>query len=263
MRSVMTTVLARGAVLMIAVDALVGLRLLRVARRTRRLPEALLGSAFVLLGVLGYPLTTAARRGVFGSEAADAAAMGAGLLIQDVACLGVYVFTARTFRAGELWARALVWLVGAAFVASLAGHAVSDGFAPGSRSAGYWLGFAMRTLAFGWACVEALRQHQSATRRLRLGLVDPLVANRFLIYAIGMGGVFAAFAIHFLGLIFTPNAAESVWVLAGTGAVGVVTAIPTWLAFMPPAAYRRWIVARAEAKATVPAPAVAHPLAPR
>lgn len=257
----MKTVLALGAVLMVAVDALVGVRLLWVARRSRRLPEALLGSAFLLLGVLGYPLTTAARRGAFGSEAGDAAAMGAGLLVQDMACLAVYLFTARTFRAGEPWARVLVWLVGAAFVASLVGHAVSDGFAPGSRSPGYWLGFALRTLAFAWACAEALRQYRSATRRLRLGLVDPLVANRFLIYAIGMGGVFVAFAIHFLGLILTPNAAESIWVLAGTGAVGVATAIPTWLAFMPPAAYRRWVVARAETAA--PAAAAARPLAPR
>src|SRR5690606_39003756 len=70
-----------------------------------------------------------------------------------------------------------------------------------------------------------------------------------------------AFAIHFLGLILTPNAAESIWVLAGTGAVGVATAIPTWLAFMPPAAYRRWVVARAETAA--PAAAAARPLAPR
>lgn len=77
----MTLLLAAGALAMITVDAVVGVRLLRLARRTRKVPEAALGTAFLLLGAIGYPLTTLARRGVIGSAAVNEALMGGGLLI--------------------------------------------------------------------------------------------------------------------------------------------------------------------------------------
>lgn len=240
----MTILLALGASTMIGVDAVVGLRLLRIAARTRQLPEATLGLAFLLLGCLGYPLTTAARRGLGGSEGAEAALMAVGLFAQNVACLAVYLMTARTFRSGEGWARAMVWLAAVAFAASLIGQTLTDGFAPHSTSPAYWLGFGARAGAFGWACAESCRQYRLAARRLRLGLVDPVVANRFLLFAFGMGGVFLAFAVFLAGSLTTANVAESRWVLVVTGCVGVATAIPTWLAFLPPAAYRRHLLAR-------------------
>jgi hypothetical protein len=227
---------------MIAVDAIVGVRLLAIARRTRQLPEAALGIAFLLLGAIGYPMTTAARRGVLPGDEANAALMGLGLLVQDVACLGVYVMTAHTFRAGAGWARTLAVVAGLAFAASWLGQAATDGFAPHSTSGPYWLGFAARTLAFGWACVESARQYGLAARRLSLGLVDPLVANRFLLFSLGMGGVFAAFLVFLVGTLTTDNVGESRAVLAATGCVGVATAIPTWLAFLPPARYRRHLL---------------------
>jgi hypothetical protein len=232
---------------MIGVDAVIGVRLLGIARRTRELPEAMLGMAFLLLGGFGYPLTTAARRGLFGGEEANAAAMAIGLLAQDVACFGVVLMTARTFRAGEAWARGVVWAAAAIFTASLVGQALTDRFAPHSMSASYWAGLLLRTAAFAWACAEACRQYARARRRLRLGLVDPLVANRFLLFALGMGGVLCAFLAFVAGSLVSPRPAELPWVLALTGCFGVLTAIPTWLAFLPPAAYRRRVRARAAA----------------
>jgi len=247
-----TSLLALGALTMIGVDAVVGVRLLGIARRTRQLPEAMLGMAFLLLGGIGYPLTTAARRGALGSEEGNAALMALGLLTQNVACFGVYLMTARTFRSGEGWARALVWLAAAAFTASLAGQAATDRFAPHSMSPAYWLGLGARTAAFAWACAESWRQYRLATRRLQLGLVDPLVANRFLLFALGMGGVLSAFLVFVAGSLTSENPAESRWVLALTGCVGVLTAVPTWLAFLPPAAYRRYL--RAQRRLAAPTP---------
>jgi hypothetical protein len=237
---------------MIAVDAVIGVRLLGIARRTRQLPEAMLGMAFVLLGGLGYPLTTAARRGALGSEEGNAALMAVGLLAQNVACFGVYLMTARTFRAGEGWAQVLAWLAAAAFVGSLAGQAATDGFASHSMSPAYWLGLGTRTGAFAWAAAESCRQYRLARRRLQLGLVDPVVANRFLLFALGMGGVLAAFLVFIAGSLTNPNPAEVRWVLAATGCVGVLTAVPTWLAFLPPAAYRRHL--RAQRGVAAPTP---------
>lgn len=242
----MTGLIALGGLTMVVVDTVVGLRLLAIARRTRQLPEAMLAMAFLLLGGIGYPLTTLARRDLLPSPEGSAALMAIGLLAQDVACLGIFLMTARTFRSGDGWARVLVWLAAAVFAASLAGEALSDGFAPHVMGPAYWLGLVTRTVAFAWSCAESWRQYRLAVRRLRLGLVDRLVANRFLLYALGMGGALFAFLAFMAGSLTGANPATTPWVLALTSAGGVASAIPTWLAFLPPAAYRRYLLAQRE-----------------
>ncbi len=235
----MTTLLAIGALAMILVDAIVGVRLLILARRTRQIPEAALGTAFLLLGAIGYPLTTLARRGVLESESVNAALMGGGLLIQDVACFAVVLATAQTFRGGTLMARVVVALAAVWFLASWFGQLATSGFGPLEANFAYSAGLAARTAAFGWASFEAFRAYAHGRKRLRLGLAEPLVVNRFLLFAIGMGAAFAAFVIFVVGQLTTANPAAAAWVLAATGVMGIVTAVPTWLAFVPPAAYRR------------------------
>lgn len=235
----MTTLLGVGALAMITVDAIVGARLLALARRTRQIPEAALGTAFLLLGAIGYPLTTLARRGVIESETVNAALMGGGLLVQDIACFAVILATAQTFRSGSRTARVAVVVAAVWFAASWLGQLVTSGFGPLETNFAYSAGLAARTAAFAWASVEGFRAHAQGRRRLRLGLADPLVVNRFLLFGIGMGAVFAAFVIFIIGQLTTANPSAAAWVLAATGVMGITTALPTWLAFLPPAAYRR------------------------
>lgn len=235
----MTILLAVGALAMIAVDAVVGVRLLLLARRTREVPEAALGTAFLLLGAIGYPLTTLARRGVIASDSVNAALMGGGLLVQDVACFAVVLATAQTFRGGTRVGRVVVAGAAVWFAASWLGQLVTSGFGPLETNLAYSAGLGARTAAFGWASFEAFRAHAHGRRRLRLGLAEPLVVNRFLLFGIGMGAVFAAFVIFIVGQVTTANPSAAAWVLAATGAMGIASAIPTWLAFLPPAAYRR------------------------
>lgn len=235
----MTILLAAGALAMIAVDAVVGVRLLLLARRTREVPEAALGTAFLLLGAIGYPLTTLARRGVIASDGINAALMGGGLLVQDIACFAVVLATAQTFRGGTRVGRGVVAGAAIWFAASWLGQLVTSGFGPLETHLAYSAGLAARTAAFGWASFEALRAHAHGRRRLRLGLAEPLVVNRFLLFGIGMGAVFAAFVIFIVGQLTTANPSAAAWVLAATGVMGIASAIPTWLAFLPPASYRR------------------------
>ena len=235
----MTSVLGLGALAMIAVDAVIGVRLLFLASRSRAVPETALGLAFVLLGALGYPLTTAARRGVLPTDEANQVLMAVGLLAQDVACFGVYVMTAYTFHSGDRTARGLVGLAGVAFVASWIGQAFQTAFAPNATSAAYFVGLAARAVAFAWACAASLREYGLARRRMRIGLVDPLVANRFLLFGLGTGGVLVAFLVFLVGQLTNENVAEVTWVLAATGVAGLFAAVPTWLAFLPPQVYRR------------------------
>ena len=243
----MDSLLGLGALAMVAVDAVVGVRLLLLAQRTRELPEAALGAAFVLLGAIGYPLSTAARRGLLPTDEANATLMAVGFAAQNLACLAVYWMTARTFRSELRWARWLVVGAGVAFGVSYVGHALDSGFVGDTTGGSYFLGLVTRAGAFAWACFESLRQFGLARRRLAIGLVDPLVANRFLLFGLGTGGVFAAFAIFLVAQLMHAKVAEAAWVLAATGAAGLFAAVPTWLAFLPPAFYRRRFEADAPA----------------
>lgn len=233
---------------MVAVDAVVGVRLLLLAQRTRELPEAALGAAFVLLGAIGYPLSTAARRGLLPTDEANATLMAVGFAAQNLACFAIYWMTARTFRAGVRWAQGLVVAAGLAFVMSYVGHALETGFVGDTTGGAYYLGLVTRTGAFAWVCFESLRQYGLARRRLALGLVDPLIVNRFLLFGLGTGGVFAAFAIFLAAKLMDAPVAESGWVLAATGMAGLFAAVPTWLAFLPPPFYRRWFAPSAVAR---------------
>lgn len=244
----MNSLLGLGALVMVAVDAVVGVRLLLLAQRTRELPEAALGAAFVLLGAIGYPLSTAARRGLLPTDEANAMLMAVGFAAQNLACLAIYWMTARTFRSEVREATALVVAAGLALAISYVVHALDNGFVGNTTGAAYYLGLVTRTGAFAWACFESLRQFGLARRRLALGLVDPLVVNRFLLFGLGTGGVFAAFAIFLVAQLLHTKVAEAGWVLAATGAAGLFAAVPTWLAFLPPAFYRR----RFEADAPAP-----------
>jgi len=241
----MRGLLGLGALAMIGADTVVGVRLLLLAWRTRELPETTLGLAFLLLGAIGYPLATAARRELLPTDAGNAALMAAGLLAQNLACLAMYLNTAATFRAGARWARVLGGAAAAGLAASYAGQAAATRFAPHATGVAYYLGLAIRAGAFAWSASEGLRYYTRARRRLRLGLADPVVTNRFLLFGLGTAGVFAAFVIFWIGQLTTANVAESTWVLAATSVVGIVSAVATWLAFLPPAAYLRRIQARA------------------
>jgi hypothetical protein len=237
--------LALGGLAMIVADAAVGVRLLTLARRTRALPEATLGIAFLLLGVVGYPLATAARRGVLAGAGADGLLLGAGLLAQDVACFALYVHVARTFRAGSRSADAIAALAGVLLAASWVGQALGDGFDPAANGPAYLAGIGLRAGAFAWAALESLRCFVLARRRLRLGLADPVVTDRFRLFGVAASAVFAAFAIFLLGRLVHPGAAEATWVLATSSAAGLVAAVGMWLAFLPPAAYVRRVAAHA------------------
>lgn len=239
----MERLLGLGIVVMIAADAIVGTRLLLLARRTRQVPELAFGLSFLLLGVVGYPLSIAARR------AADPGGMlAAALTAQNLACLAMYVATWRSFRAGDPWARGAVVTAACAFALSLLGDSLATGrwdFRDGGPA--YYLGFVARAAAFVWAALEASRYHAMLRRRLALGLADPVLVDRFRLWALASASISLGFAVFLLGRLFTANVAESPPVLAASSVVGIAAGAAVLLAFAPPAAYLRRVTARAAA----------------
>jgi hypothetical protein len=243
----MESPLGIGVGVMIAADAVVGLRLLLLARRTRRIPETAFGCAFILLGVVGYPLSILARKTAMSGEPGNVL-LAAALCAQNLGCLAMYVATWTTFRPAARWGAHGVGLAAAAFALSLLGDSLAQGAWVLHDGGGwYYLGLWTRAGAFVWAAVEAIRYHVLLRRRLRIGLADPVIVDRFRLWAISSAAVCIAFLAFFVGRLLALNVAVSPPVLLTTSLAGLVAGVTVLLAFTPPAAYLRR-VAKAYAK---------------
>ena len=228
--------------------ALLGLggRLLRLARRTGKAPERWLGLAFACAGASAWLLPLAASEGLAAAHAQRIALAAQVGLTGAVALLAV--FTWRAFRPDSRRAAALAALV----IAANAGAClalVASGAALPSGPLGL-VAVLARCAALVWLFGESTRYAARMRRRLALGLADPVVANRFLLWSIWTGAL-AAIPLFVLVLRATgaleppapgaPLPAAARAALAVLAAGGGLAAAAGWLAFFPPAAYRRWI----------------------
>jgi hypothetical protein len=231
---------AIGGGAFVLVSWVLGVRLLALWLRTRQVPELACGLGLLLMGGVGYPLIALVQEAPLASRV-KIALLAAQMLCHVVGATVFCVFTQRVFRPSESWA----WLItGATFAAVMTGALVqiwSPGllaYAEKGEGIWHWHG-AASTLPLLWAGAESLRYHGLMRRRQQLGLADPLLTDRFRLWAVAM---FAAALITIISIT-----AESLGSsLAGTafggiviGSLGSVSAGAIWLAFLPPAAYRR------------------------
>lgn len=220
-----------------------GVRLLMLSRRTGMLPELLLGIAFLCGGTLGAMLEVVAQQG---AEALGPQMSGRLLMSGKLAGgvgLGVYnFFVWRVFRPDEGWAGALFFAVLAVTAVAFAGFAASGTFATGVVDGRwFWLEFAARVVSPAWLAFESFRYYGAMRRRVALGLADPLVANRFLLWGAGalLGLLMLCTSLppRFLGSDH-PLMPIDIIVL---GTAGIATSACYWLAFFPPAPFERWV----------------------
>jgi hypothetical protein len=243
---------ALGGLAFVVPSILVGIRLLRLAVRTRKIPELCIGLALLLMGGLGYPLIMTARMAVRLGDPARVGLMAVAVLLMGVGMLAVAVFNQRVFRPGEGWARGVVVAVAVSMLACL-GLQLRD---PGLEAAAFHnrgLGFRLFLLHSGvltaWGASESLLAWSRLRRQLRLGLADAVVCERVLLWGIAsvasaIVGLTSTVA-GFLGINFAATALGA----AVTAPLGLVAAGSMWLAFLPPAAYLRRVRARAAAVA--------------
>ncbi len=233
----MASLLGVGVLVMVVADSVVGLRLLRLAWRSRQLPEALLGTTLIGFAGVGYPLSITARRAAEAGEVWAEPLLGAALAAQNGACIAMLVFTWWTFRR-TTGARIGLLLGLLALVTSpiapLAGAAASWDSGPF-----YALGFAGRAGAFAWASTEAWLYWQRLRRQARLGIgpQDAAVLDRFRLWGIGSAAVVVGFALFLGARLAGLDVARNPWLLVSTSAAGLISGITIWLAFLPPRAY--------------------------
>ena len=241
-----------ATLLFVAASAVVSVRLLLLARRTRCKPELLLGLGILGTAVLGYGVLIAAIlvRGVenaIGTTPLERALQGTGTLLHDLGVSMIVLFVLNVFRSGERWALVLAGALLAALWLGSLGWELENGFRNAGVGNGFWwLRYAVIWSYSLWTMLESYRYYALMRRRLALGLVDPLVANRFFLWGTGaLGTSLAIWTASIPFLLMDRPAVAIAWMPAiqiATASFGVATVAIYYLTFFPPAAYRRWVV---------------------
>lgn len=231
----------------VAVTLAIGARLLLLARRTGGRPELLLGLGLPLTGGVGYGLlvgASLAREAGFEAPGLLAAATTVGKLAHDAGVVLVLAFVVQVFRPGEAWARALVAAAAAVMAVGFAGYALGGGLAHG-RPEGffYWLEFAAIGSYPVWVAAESFRYYALMRRRRALGLADPVVANRFLLWGVAsLLTLSAIWTVSLPAVVYGPSASvASAPFLLATAVLGIASVTVYALTFFPPRAYRAWL----------------------
>jgi hypothetical protein len=241
----------------------IGVRLLRLSRRMGGGPELWLGLFFLVASFLGMGLAYLVYMSWADAALALPEPIGsvlhAGYLFGTTAGMGcLYVFTRLTFRPHERWAQVLVAAVLVALVVGYLGIGLTDGYrlrlSPGFP---YWITWAVRTSVFLWLLIESFRYWGLLRRRLRLGLAEPLLTNRFLLWGIWASTVLLTGLIDPITRFWyvraygasdqlVPELGQSVvlWMVTASSALMILAMTTLYLTFFPTVRYRRWVEAR-------------------
>jgi hypothetical protein len=237
-----------GFVAFFVVALVVGLRLVALAARTRQLPELLMGVGVLGIGPVGFGGIVAAMALVERAPAASGALAAAATAAVAAGVAAKYVFNWRIYRPTSRAAAAACAAGIAGLLAALALEARATGFSPLAWQGSGWhlLRSALQVGCLLWGASEALVYWGKMRRRVRLGIADPLLANRFLLWGVGAGAAGVGSAIGAVAQLATGSAPlEQTWVTMSSSLHGLVSACALWLAFVPPRAYREWVRAGA------------------
>lgn len=228
------------------VSLAVGLRLLMMARRTRQLPEFLVGLAFLTGGLLGRGPVVAAVSATSLPEVLRVALFMGGRFLTVICCLSIGLMAWRVFQRDQAWAKALFLVL----LAVLAVDCAIDVFAlrPGAvlhDNVGFWIGISAKTFAFAWVSWEALRYYAILRRRIPLGLADPVVANRIVLWGVAAGLMGSMFPVTSLAQMTTGLGERDPALMMIQSVTGLAVLTCVILAFFPPRAYVERIARRA------------------
>lgn len=235
----------------------VGIRLLLRARVTRGVPELLAGLTYLCAPGIGYPLQVVGAQLPMRAVAVPMNVAGECLIVFGLSCF--LFFTVTVFRPSARWAKWSAWLgtLALLYVGIVINYAAITYSNPAESQAHVRPAVAtvltVLALAWGWTALEGLRYYRMMKKRMALGLADPVVTNRFLLW--GLNGLTSMGWLSVSVLVFLAggNLATSPLVVSATSGGGFANTIFLLLIFMPPAAYTRWIErsARAPQLATV------------
>jgi hypothetical protein len=242
----MIEILGAVGLIAFAVSSLaVGVRLLLLGRRTRAVPELAIGAGFVVGCVVGYVPETIVLSTDFMSPERESTVLAVTQVAIRLAAVSVLIFTWYVFRVRATWAKGFAILIVVALAMSWVAFPYTRIYAQSSRDLFWYDLFAVaRSLAMAWGAAESLVYYAKSRRRMRLGLAEALVTNRFLLWGIGLSSLTLLMATTLLASAAGVDPAMSGWVLLESFA-GLVGASTLWLTFFPSKAYKRLVERRA------------------
>jgi len=153
-------------------------------------------------------------------------------------------FAWKVFRRQSLWAGSAVALSFGLIAIGLAISALEgdwEGYSPLS-SRGFWFEWVGATAPFVWLSFESIREYRNSRHRVSLGLLDPIVSNRFFLIGFYAGLASFTYLIYIPMYIFYElHGVWSGWLDLSLGVVETISVIALGLAFSAPPFYRRWI----------------------
>ena len=165
------------------------------------------------------------------------------------------LFNWRVFWPGQRWPLALGAVFLAAMLTGAVGYAASGVLATGRYRGGWvWLLYAGMLATNLWVAIEPLLYHAKLKKRIPLGLAEPIVADRFLLWGLGslaraamiVMGPLSELALDRLGADARLSYSSLMLVLASL--LGLATSLAYWLTFNPTHAYARWVERRYRAQ---------------
>ena len=229
------------------VALVVGVRVLLLARRTRELPELLMGIGVLGIGPVGFGLMVIAQQLQTASPTLHSATLALGVFAVTCGALAKFVFNWRVYHPDSPVARAIALSASGGLLGTFVWTGVEGFELVATLSPHYLLRSALQIGCLLWGAGEAFGYWLKMRRRVRIGLGDPVVANRFLMWAIG---AFAAGFGSAVGTVAQMISGQSIveggWVMVSSSMHGLVAAIAIALAFIPPAFYVRYIRDRGE-----------------
>ena len=236
----------------VGVGIAVGVRLVRLARRSKGFPERMLGIACLAGPGLLAPCLVVVHA-ISEPEALVRAAAFVGQIGYALFCSVMVLFTWQCFRPDEAWAR---WLVRASIATVVVAAAVGMARALGLasvlelRDMDHWafraIGIAS-LIGHAWTGLESFAYYGRMRKRRVLGLADPVVTNRFLLWGlVAVGALVASGAPLAVGLLGGDSFNDVPTRLAGAAAT-IFGSVCLQLAFLPPQSYVSWLKARATA----------------
>lgn len=225
------------------VGAVVGARLMLLWRRTRGFPELAVGVALFLIGAVGYPLAMIGGIPDAVSPRTGISMLTASTFVIDFAFVLVATFTWSVFRRTATWGRALLGLLAVGY----AGHAIGVLMVGPSLSSASELmmaapkvtlfGQALNLVTFGWTAVEGYTYWWKLRKRVSIGLGDPVVANRFLLWALAGSGSLCTNLISWWVVFHGIDFFQAQGIQAAVGFVSMLVCVCQYLAFLPPKFY--------------------------
>ncbi len=228
-------------------STVVGVRLLLLSHRTGQITEFLIAIGVLGIGPLGFGLSVIARL-PGRSTILGATLMGCSFLALFIGAASQYLFAWYVFRFRDRWARPLCLAAILLLAGAYAGDILENGLINRSHgSTWFGMGVLLRMGVLVWISTESFTYWRRMRRRLRLGLADPVVTNRFLLWGLGSGAALAGSGVAALMMALTGfDASGGPATALVLSAHGTVAAVAMWLAFLPPQRYRRWIERRSQ-----------------